>query len=315
MSPSIILFTNKECSACVGQNEILEDYAEKSGKPVEIYQIDINNPNPEIQKKIDKNFPWVEATPTWVINLEKNKYMVYEGVIEDQKMIKNIANQSRGTNFGQLNKLVQGINDLQINGKNFGNGSHGFNTPKSFYNEIESNWGTGSATLNAGLGSARSYGPGNADNVFSNNHFHQPRMVPPGSTDDVFLRANRLHNEMNNQNNNFYPGMLTGSGSPQIVDKTSGFGKRGPRFGSPAYKNNYLVDEGTGKHLFNGAQQFEGERPMGVFAPDTFIGNAPLYKPFKFGKKIKRRTKGKTVNISGRKAVNIKINIHSKNKG
>ena len=298
MSQRILLITNNECGACVRQNQILQDYAKETGSPVFIDQIDLNDPNPSRRKKIESMFDWVDATPTWLIQTDTGSWIKHEWVIKDKENIKKIVgiNKSRRGGFGKLKELVRGINDLEINGKNF-EGGGGFNVPNSFYKSVESTWGP-EFTLNAGLGSARSLGPGNAHKVFTNEHFHQPRMVAPGSTDDVFLRGNRLHNEMNNNNNNFYPGMLVGSNGPQIVDQTSGFGRRKSRFGStlypqmgPAYKNNGLISKDI--NLFNGAQQNEEPRPRGVNKPGTVIGNANLYDPLNFGTKSKRETVNK----------------------
>jgi hypothetical protein len=307
MSRRIILLTNKDCGACITQNEILQEYAKDSGSPVFIDQVDLNDADPARGKKLEKMFDWVDATPTWLVQTSEGTWVKHEGVIDDPEIIQQIAviNRSRRGGFGQLKELARGINDLQINGKNF-EGGGGFNVPNSFYKSVESSSGPGDATLNAGLGSARSLGPGNAHKVFTNEHFHQPRMVAPGSTDDVFLRGNRIHNELMNPNNSFYPGMLVGSMSPQIVDQTSGFGNRKSRFGNtlypqmgPAYKNNGLISRDI--NLYNGARQNEEPRPRGVNKPGTFIGNANIYQPFNFGKKIKRGTKSKTVHkVSGK---------------
>jgi hypothetical protein len=83
----------------------------------------------------------------------------------------------------------------------------------------------------------------------------------------------------------------------------------------PVPHRDYLIGPNTGKQLFNGAQQFEPPRPDGINAPGTFIGNAPIYNPLnRFGKKkIKSPTKSKTLNVSGKKAVNVKINIKQRN--
>jgi hypothetical protein len=98
--------------------------------------------------------------------------------------------------------------------------------------------------------------------------------------------------------------------------------------------NQYLINKNTGNELYSGARQFESPRPDGT-GGDLFISKAPKYNPLsKFGKRSKKalmkkpvkkmdknkkmdkkmdkKLTKKTFDVSGRKAVNIKININSK---
>ena len=326
MSNKVILFTNPDCGACVKQNEVLQAYAAKINKNISINEVNVNN--------FPDKFQFVEATPTWAVKLDGNNYFKYEGVIDDDedlgmivnannssfgmvkrtqnknKLIKKLKSKKKGRRsnyrfrFGNKKPLMENINNLAFYGKNFPNGK-GFNIPNSFYENVENKWGTDSATLNAGIGGARSLGPGNAEKVFTNDYVNNIRMVPPGSTDDVFLRGNRDHAMLNNKNNNIYPGMISDSNNPQVVNMT-GFGlrRRRARFGSlyrqmgPPYGelgSNYLVGRNTGRQLFSGAQQFEPPRPRGVNDPDTYIGTAKLYNPLqRFGRKRKTAKKKPT---------------------
>jgi hypothetical protein len=319
MPEQIILFTDPGCGACQQQAAELQKAAAKLGKSVSINQVDLSK---------FPNFP-VEVTPTWAILQNGNEYYKHEGVVSRPDLLEKILNisntgfGSRRSRFGAVNELV---NSLAVYGKNFPNGE-GFNIPGSFYKTVENNWGTGGTELNAGVGGARSLGPGNASNIFTNDNVNNIRMVPPGSTDDVFLRGNRDHAMLLNKNNNVYPGMITNSANPQVVNMT-GFGSRRNRFGYNLYSNMGPVPQTkyTKYNLFDGAQQFEPPRPNGVNDPGTFIGNAPIYNPLnRFGKKqtdtpakgkkkIETPTKGKKLNLSGKKAVNIKINIRQRNR-
>jgi hypothetical protein len=342
MSNKIILFTNPECGACIQQNEVLQAYAAKLNREFIINKVNVDD--------FPDKFEFVEVTPTWAINLDGNNYYKHEGVIEDDEYLGMIVNAS-GSSFGKKKRLkcvelikklkskkkgrrsnfrfgsnksplMENINNLAFYGKNFPNGQD-FNIPNSFYENVEETWGTGSATLNAGIGGARSLGPGNAEKIFTNDYVNNIRMVPPGSTDDTFLSGNRYHAMLNNNNNNVYPGLVSDSNSPQIVDKNTGFGSRSrrSRFGSlyrqmgPPYGlqgNNYLVGPNTGRQLFSGAQQFEPPRPGGVNDPDTYIGTAKLYNPLqRFGNK-RKMLKKKTKPVKRKTMVKRKNKTHTK---
>jgi thiol-disulfide isomerase/thioredoxin len=326
MPEKIILFTTPECGACQKQNEVLQAYAAKLNREIVINEVNVD--------KFPDRFGFIEVTPTWLVIQPDtpNQYFKYEGIIDEDDLLEMIVNESsssfgRGravkrsrfgsqlinklrkkarSGFGNAKPLMENINNLAFYGKNFPNGQ-GFNIPNSFYENIEDKWGAGGTALNAGIGGARSLGPGNAGKLFTNDYVNNIRMVPPGSTDDTFLSGNRYHAMLNNNNNNVYPGLVSDSKNPQIVDKNTGFGsrKRLSRFGSlyrqmgPPYGlkgNNYLVGPNTGRQLFSGAQQFEPPRPGGVNDPELYIGTAKLYNPLnRFGNKRKTTVKRKTM--------------------
>jgi hypothetical protein len=84
----------------------------------------------------------------------------------------------------------------------------------------------------------------------------------------------------------------------------------------PAYEigNQYLINKNTGEQLYSGARQNEPARPYSVKS-NTYIGQAPVYNPIGdvksfFGKKTKPENKPKKKVMSGKKSVNIKININ-----
>lgn len=329
MPEKIILFTTPDCGACQKQNKILQAYAAKLNKEIVINEVNVD--------KFPDRFGFVDVTPTWLVLQPDtpNVYFKYQGIIEEDDLIEMIVNGSSSSfgrrhavkrsgfgsklieklkkkakrsnfGFGNAKSLMENINNLAFYGKNFPNGE-GFNIPNSFYQNIEDKWGAGGTALNAGIGGARSLGPGNAESLFTNGYVNNIRMVPPGSTDDTFLSGNRYHAMLNNNNNNVYPGLVSDSNNPQIVDKNTGFGlrKRLSRFGSlyrqmgPIPHSNYLVNANTGVQLFSGAQQFEPPRPSGVNDPETFIGQAKLYNPLnRFGRKrkttVKRKNKTRT---------------------
>jgi hypothetical protein len=108
-------------------------------------------------------------------------------------------------------------------------------------------------------------------------------------------------------------GLVYGSKSPQIVDMTTGFGrrrKRGPRFGGlyhqmgPASEigNQYLINKNTGKQLYSGAQQFEGPRPSYINNKEIYIGQVKTpYNPLKGSKSFpefgKKKVKPRKVTV------------------
>jgi hypothetical protein len=328
-----ILFKAPGCGACVKQDELL--HKNFSGT---VYQINVD--------KFPGQFQFIQFTPTWAIPLGNDKYRLHSEIVETPEELQRLSSfgktkkrkykVNRRTHFGETP-----VNSLAVYGKNFPD-NQGFKTTDSFYKSVENVWGKGNDTLNAGFGPTRALSPDKVNDVFSTNNFNNIRMARPNDDLGAVIGLNRSCNTMKNPPTMASsPGLVTGSGNPQIVDNTTGtqFGrrKRRSRFGDkglysqmgPASEigNQYLMGKNTVQGLYGGATQFEGPRPHGIQS-NTFLGQAKLYssgsgKTVAFGKKRKTglktpkrltpKKKGKTLNVSGKKAVNIKINIKQKN--
>jgi len=294
-----ILFMSPGCGACKEQKKILDNHFRSKGQSATVNYINVDNyPN---------DFSFVTVTPTWAFPQGKENYKLYRGIIEDPRMIESVSSfgGKRSNRFGK--ELYESINNLDYYGKNFPNGK-GFNLPESFHSSIENKWGKGDNALNAGVGGTRSLGPDKISDIYTNNYVNNIRMAHPSDQLGTALYLNRTCNNPSNK------GMISDASNPQIVDNTTGFGRRS-KFGSlykqmgPASEigNQYLINKDTGKQLYSGAQQYEYPRPRGV-SNGTYISTAKLYNPLhSFGK-------NKTLNVSGKKAVNIKINIKQNNK-
>jgi len=338
MKESVIMFMSPGCGACQSQKQVLNDYFISQGKTHKLNVVNVD--------KYPNKFKYVEVLPTWMFILPGGKTCVMKtGVLPPQEIFGGNPpvkfGRRRRSMFGEKSPLYPGINDLAYYGKNFPNGK-GFNIPDSHYQQVESVWGKGDDTLNAGIGGTRSLGPDKISEMYSSGYVNNIRMAHPSDQLGTALYLNRLCNMPKTGS----AGMVSDSKSgPQIVDMTTGFGRRRrrARFGNlysqmgPAYEigNQYLINKNTGNELYSGARQFESPRPDGT-GGDLFISKAPKYKPLsKFGKRKVKTTKKlsktkktkkplktkktkklsktkKTFDVSGRKAVNIKININSK---
>ena len=288
MANSPILFMSPNCGACIKQEKILRDYFMSIGKQAVIKLINVD--------RFPGKFKDIQFTPTWAFPQGGDKYKLYPNIIEDPKMIKSVSSfGKRRSQFGNE------FNSLAIYGKNFPD-NKGFDIPQSYYGTVENIWGKGDDTLNAGIGGTRSLGPDNIGKMYSNAFVNEIRMAPPGTQLETAINLNRACNiDKNPSTMKSSPGMIFDSPNPQIVDNTTGFGrrKRRSRFGNlysqmgPASEigNQYLINKDTGNQLYSGARQNETPRPYSIKS-STYIGQAPVYNPIKsasFGKKKKSK--------------------------
>jgi hypothetical protein len=287
MSNSPLFFMSPECGACKSQKKLLNDYYLSTGKTATINMVNVD--------QYPGRFNYVKALPTWLIPLGNGKSLLTEGIIQPEKLMSFGKKKKKGYLFGNTKTLYPGINDRDYYGKDFPNGK-GFNIPPSFSNDIESKWGKGQDALNAGVGTTRNLTPGNLQEVYSSNNLNNIRMAHPSDQLGSSLYLNRNCNVQKNPTTQSV-GMVSNSGSPQIVDNTTNFGRNRSRFGTsylyrqmgPAYapyKSGYID---------RGARQNEGPRPNKVNS-DTYISQAPEYS---FGKK--------KITLAGKKSVNIYI--------
>lgn len=275
-----------ECGACKSQKQQINDYLKSVGKTAKISVINVDQ-HPD-------KFKFIEVLPTWMFLLPKKKCIIKTGIIEPRQLF-----GGRSSSFGK--ELLPGINDLVYYGKEFPNGK-GFDIPNSHYQNVEAVWGKGDDTLNAGVGGSRSLGPDKVTEMYTSKYLNDIRMAHPSDQLGTALALNRTCNIQKN-NTSKSVGLVADSKSPQIVDNTTGFGRRRNfRFGyslysqmGPAYEigNQYLIDRETGNKLYSGARQFETPRPNKVTT--GFIGQAPGYEANKyrlssFGKKVKTNT-------------------------
>jgi hypothetical protein len=295
-----ILFMSPECGACKSQKQQINDYLKSNGKTAKISVINVDQ-HPD-------KFKFVEVLPTWMFLLPKKKCIIKTGIIEPRQLF-----GGRSSSFGK--ELLPGINDLAYYGKEFPNGK-GFDISNSHYQNVEAVWGKGDDTLNAGVGGSRSLGPDKVTEMYTSKYLNDIRMAHPSDQLGTALALNRACNIEKNKSSKSVGLVANSSSGPQIVDTTTGFGRRrrSSRFGyslysqmGPAYEigNQYLIDRETGNKLYSGARQFETPRPNKVTT--GFIGQAPGYEANKydissfissFGKKSKK------TNVSGKKAVN-----------
>ena len=293
MANSPILFMSPGCGACIKQEKILRDYFMSIGKHAVINLINLD--------RFPGKFKDIQFTPTWAFPQGGDKYKLYPNIIEDPKMIKAVSSfgrkrSNRRSRFGA--ELLPNINNLAVYGKNFPNGK-GFDIPQSYYGTVENIWGKGDDTLNAGVGGTRSLGPDNIVKMYSNGYFNEIRMAQPADQLGAAINLNRSCNKSTSLSS---PGIIFDSPNPQIVDNTTGFGrrKRRSRFGNlysqmgPASEigNQYLINKDTGNQLYSGARQNETPRPYSINNKSIYIGQAPIYNPIKsasFGKKKKSK--------------------------
>ena len=299
-----IMFTSNSCGACKEQLDIIhKNFADKKEK-VSVMKVDVDK----------HNVPFIKYTPTWFIPNSKGSYDVIENVITtnlDRLVVKNKKipqgfgskrktlkkplkkHSTRSSRFGY--KMPE-INTLAKDGKNFPN-NKSFNIPNSFMNDIQDKWGNDYLTAGS-LG--RDQGPGNFNNVLTNNYVNDIRMVQPNGPHGAALELNRKCNQSPSMLE--YPGMVYDSKNPQIVNTTS-FGKKENKrkhlFGceqklnyGPAYKPQYIMEKDTVKKLYGGALSDNLPRPQGI-KNDTYIGQAQTYNPLEFGKKIIKGCKTK----------------------
>uniref|UniRef100_A0A6C0B062 Glutaredoxin domain-containing protein n=1 Tax=viral metagenome TaxID=1070528 RepID=A0A6C0B062_9ZZZZ len=301
-----IYFGSPGCGACQEQEELLRKSNIKNIKYVNI-------------DRFPDRFRFIRATPTWAFPQGNESYKLHEGIINPELLSFGRRRNMRRTRFGETPKLLPNINDLAVYGKNFPNGK-GFEIPDSYYKKVESVWGTGNDTLNAGIGGTRSLGPDNIGEMYSNGYFNNIRMAQPADQLGTALYLNRSCNITRNEGTTLKsPGMIYDSPNPQIVDTTTGFGrrrkgggrkanlkgkKRGTRFGGlygqmgPAYEigNQYLINKDTGNQLYSGGRQNKTPRPDSVQNKYIYVGQVTPYKPIgnissfpSFGKKSKKK--------------------------
>ena len=291
MKNESILFMSPGCGACVQQKKILDDYYRSKGKSSTIKMVNVD--------RFPDKFDFIKVTPTWAVPQGDQKYALYPG-------IKDPSRSGRSA-FGK--SFYDGINNLDYYGKNFPNGK-GFDVGTSFYGSVEKVWGKGDDTLNAGVGGSRSLGPNNITEMYSSGYLNNIRMAHPSDQLGTAINLNRECNKTSTMSES--KGLVYDSTNPQIVDNTTGFGRRS-RFGGlysqmgPASEigNQYLIKKDTGKQLFSGAQQNEGSRPYGVKS-NTYIGQAPLYNPIGFGKKKKNIGEGSVLKLSRKNKIKVK---------
>jgi hypothetical protein len=285
-----ILFTSKTCGACKNQLDLISKHFKgKSNTFINIIDVDKHN------------IPFIQYTPTWYIPNKNGGYSVYDSVINNPKDFDKLVSKgsafgkkTRKTRFGNDDSYLPQLGTWEKYGKNFPNGK-GFNIPSSFSNEIEKTWGTGKDALNSGL-LGRDQGPGNFNNVLSNQYVNGIRMAQPGGQLETALNLNRNCNQKVSTES---PGLIFNSPNPQIVPMS--FGKRS-KFGNSylyaqmgkAYSSQYIKDPDTVKKLYGGALTDNLPRPDKVQNKNIFIGQAPPYNPLnKFGKKAKKAKKVK----------------------
>ena len=288
-----ILFTSKTCGACIQQLNLLSDYFK--GKSVNIMTVDVDK----------HNVPFIHFTPTWYVPNKKGSYNVYNSIINNTKDFDKLVfkesafGKKRRCRFGKDTSYLPQMGNWAKYGRNFPDGG-GFNMPNSFNKDITNKWGTGNSALVCGtLG--RELGPGNFNNVLSNEYVNNIRMAQPNDQLGTELYLNRSCNIQRNLNKSD-PGMIYDSLNPQIVPMSTGFGKKRrtqvSKFGNylysqmgPAYGNQYLITKDTVKELYGGALNNNNVRPSGVQNKNIYIGKAPVYNPLNdFGK---RKTKVK----------------------
>ncbi len=208
-----ILFKQDGCGACIEQDKYLHENF--SGT---IYQVNLS--------KFPNQFEFIQFTPTWAIPLGGDRYRLFSEIVKTPQQLErlNTFGRKRGSRFGNKTALP-GINDLQVYGKNFQDGQ-GFKTNNSFYKTIENDWGKGNDTLNAGIGGSRSLGPNNINQMYSSDYLNNIRMAHPSDQLGTALALNRTCNTKGSMSS--APGLVSGSGNPQIVDGTTGaqFGKK-----------------------------------------------------------------------------------------
>lgn len=278
MDKGPLLFMSPSCGACKSQKKILNDYFISQGQYGSVSMINVD--------KYPDRFKFVEVLPTWLFPLGNGKCEIKTGVLEPSRIFS--FGTKRGSRFGKTD-IYPGINDLQVYGKNFPNNKE-FNKTDSFYKTIEDKWGKGSDTLNAGVGGTRSLGPNNIQEMYNTNYLNDIRMAHPSDQLGTALYLNR---SCGDKSSNKSTGMVSGSGSPQIVDNTTGFGnKRRPRFGSLPFGPAYGKYKDIGGELYSGGRQNEKPRPNKITS-SSYIGQAPGYTGYtgyknytvKFGKK------------------------------
>jgi hypothetical protein len=334
MEKSPILFMSPSCPACQHQKQIISQWK----SPKTVYTVNVD--------KFPNDFGFVKSLPTWIFPTGDGlHYRVHPEIIENPQMLANVSfgkkpkrklvqpkrKCTRRSRFGET-ALLPNINDLAYYGKNFPNGG-GFNTPDSFSQGIQNVWGTGTDALNAGIGGTRSLGPDNIGEMYSNNYVNNIRMAHPSDQLGSALYLNRTCNIQGNQNSMASaPGMIFDASNPQIVDNTTGFGKkskrklfqptRKTRFGNlysqmgPASEigNQYLINKNTGQQLYSGGRQDELPRPNGIDNKYIYVGQAPVYNPkLSFGKK--RKTVKKDVKKAVKKTkVKVSVTIKGRRK-
>jgi len=233
MKESVIMFMSPGCGACQSQKQALNDYFISQGKT---HKLDIVNVD-----KYPNKFKYIDVLPTWMFILPGGKTCVMKtGVLPPQEIFGGSPvkfGRKRSSMFGKT--LYPGINDRDYYGKDFPNGK-GFNIPDSYYQQVESVWGKGDDTLNAGVGGSRSLGPDKVTEMYNSGYVNNIRMAHPSDQLGTALYLNRLCNTPKTGS----VGMVSGSNnSPQIVDMTTGaFGRRRrARFGDNYYLNANLA--------------------------------------------------------------------------
>ena len=278
-----ILFTSKTCGACVQQIELLKKHFKDDN--VKIMYIDVDK----------HDLPFIKFTPTWYIPNKSGTYSVYDTLITNPKDFNKLVIKAKKKVCKKVKKKVckksrfgDNLGSWARDGKKFPD-NEGFQIPNSFMNDITDKWGKGdNALISGSLG--RDQGPGNFNNVLSNENVNDIRMVRPNDPHGAALSLNRTCNQTSSVSN--YPGMIYNAKNPQIVNQT-GFGKC--KFGynlysqmGPAYGSQYLMNKDTVKDLYGGGIA-DYERPTTVKS-STFIGQAKPYTPLTkltFGKKVK----------------------------
>ena len=255
-----IMFGSSDCIGCITQIKLLTDYFRDKNVSIAYYNLK-KHPAPAFIKDRKGSY----TMPTWVFPNGK----IHKGMIKDKKKFNSLL--MKGNSFGSIS--VPEIDSLAKYGKNFP-GNKGFEIPNSYYQSVESKWGKGGNTLNAGIGGTRSLGPNNIGDMYSNNYVNNIRMTHPSDQLGTALFMNR---NCNNNNSFSSPGLIYDSPNPQVV----GFGKRN-NFG-PSYGSGYLMKPNTVRDYFGGAVQNNLPRPNKIKG-DTYISPFPEYS---FGKKKK----------------------------
>ena len=250
-----VMFGSSDCKACLMQIKLLMDYF--GDRDVSIAYYDLSKyPAPDFLKKNGS-----VSMPTWVFPNGSTS-----GLIMDKKKFNSLL-MKRKTAFGSC---LNNIDSLAKCGKNFPD-NKSFEIPTSYMQSVQSKWGKGDDTLNAGIGGTRSLGPNKIGEFLSNNYFNDIRMAHPSDQLGTSLFMNRNCNQSSSFKS---PGLIYDSKNPQVV----GFGRK-TRFG-PAYNKGYLMKKDTVRDYFGGGIQNNLPRPNKVKG-DTYISTYPEYK---FGK-------------------------------